>query len=69
MRPCFQQLEMRALSTEAHLQRINQHGHHYRVDLEVVGTAGQREIVRTGWLVAPGSDEARLITLYVLRKR
>jgi len=32
-------------------------------DLEIVGVAGQRASVRTGWLVAPGSDEARLITL------
>lgn len=28
----------------------------------------QQEMVRTGWIVAPGSDVARLVTLYV-RKR
>lgn len=64
----LQQVESRALDTDAHLQRTDQHGQHYRVDLEVTGTEGQQEIVRTGWLVAPGSDEARLVTLYVRRR-
>jgi hypothetical protein len=65
----LQQLETQALDAEASLPHPDQHGQHYRVDLEVTGVAGQREIVRTGWLVAPGSDEARLVTLYVPRKR
>jgi hypothetical protein len=64
----LQQVEARALDTDAHLQRTDQHGQHYRVDLEVTGTEGQQEIVRTGWLVAPESDEARLVTLYVRRR-
>ena len=65
----LQQIETLALDAEAHLQRTDQYGQHFRVDLEVIGTAGQREIVRTGWLVVPGSDEAQLVTSYVLRKR
>ncbi|WP_366930918.1 DUF6883 domain-containing protein [Microcoleus sp. bin38.metabat.b11b12b14.051] len=28
---------------------------------------GQQEIVRTGWIVEPGSNEARLVTLFVRR--
>lgn len=64
----FQQLEGGALEAEAYLQHTDQHGRHYRLDLEVTGTEGQRAIVRTGWLVAPGSDEARLVTLYVQRR-
>lgn len=64
----LQQLETHVLEAEAHLQHTDQHGRHYRVDLEVTGTAGQRGIVRTGWLVVPGSDEARLVTLYVQRR-
>jgi hypothetical protein len=63
-----QLVEFRALDAEASLQRTDQHGQQFRVDLEVTGTEGQQEIVRTGWLVASGSDEARLITLYVLRR-
>jgi filamentous hemagglutinin len=65
----LQQIETCVLDAEAYLQRTDQHGQHYRVDLEIIGTEGQREIVRTGWLVAPGSDEARLVTLYALRRR
>jgi hypothetical protein len=63
-----QQVEFHALDAEASLQRTDQHGRHFRVDLEVTGSEGQQEIVRTGWLVTSGSDEARLITLYVLRR-
>jgi hypothetical protein len=63
-----QQIESRALDADVFLQRTDQHGRHFRVDLEVIGTEGQQEIVRTGWLVAPGGDEARLITLYVRRR-
>jgi len=63
----LQQVESRVLDTDAHLQRTDQHGQHYRVDVEVTGTEGQQEIVQTGWLVARGSDEARLVTLYVRR--
>ena len=64
----LQQLEARVLEATAHLQHTDQHGRHYRVDLEVTGTEGQRGIVQTGWLVAPRSDEARLVTLYVQRR-
>jgi hypothetical protein len=35
------------------------------VDLEITGLWGQRAVVRTGWLVAPDSDQAWLTTLYV----
>ena len=64
----IQQIEALALDGEALLQRTDQYGRHYRVDLEVTGTGGQQAIVRTGWVVTPGSDEAQLVTSYVLRK-
>jgi hypothetical protein len=63
-----QQIEALAPNTEAVLQRTDQYGHHYRVDIEVSGTAGQQALVRTGWTVAPGSDTAHFVTCYVLRK-
>jgi len=44
------------------------HGSHYSVDLEVTGLQGHPAVVRTGWLVTSGSDDAWLTTLYV-RKR
>jgi len=42
-------------------------GQRYTVDLPVTGTEERQGIVRTGWLVSPGADEARLLTLYVRR--
>ncbi len=63
-----QQIETHALQAEAFLQRTDQYGQHYRVDLEVVGAIGQHEIIRTGWVIPPESDTAQLVTAYVLRK-
>lgn len=65
----LRQLETRALSAEAVLHHTDQHGGYYRVDVEVTGPAGQQGIVRTGWLVGPGRQEAVLVTLYVWRPR
>lgn len=64
----LQQIESKALTAEAHLKRTDEHGRHYSVDLEIIGTEGQRAVVRTGWIVAPESGEARLVTLYVRRR-
>lgn len=61
----LEQIETQVLEAEAVAQRTDEYGQHVHVDLEIVGVADQRAVVRTGWLVAPGSDEARLITLYV----
>ncbi|MBW4623623.1 MAG: hypothetical protein KME17_30220 [Cyanosarcina radialis HA8281-LM2] len=59
-----------ALEGEAILQRTDEYGQRYQVDLEVQGSEEeQKEIVRTGWIVAPGSDVARLVTLYVRKKQ
>lgn len=58
-----------ALEAEAIVGRVDEHGQRYQVDLEIVGVAkGQREFVRTGWIVKPDSEVARLVTLYI-RKR
>ncbi len=66
----LQQIADQALDAEAMTTSLDVHGQRYRVDLEIVGVeAGQREMVRTGWIVAPGSDAARLVTLYVLRRQ
>ena len=59
------QIKAQALSAEAIIHSHDAHGQRIRVDLEIEGTAGQRAIVRTGWLIPPGSDEAQLVTLYV----
>jgi hypothetical protein len=37
--------------------------------LEITGIEGQQEIVRTGWVVPPDSNIARLTTLYVRKRK
>lgn len=64
----LEQIKIKVLSSEASLLRTDEYGKHYRVDMEIIGIEGQREIVRTGWAVAPNSQEARLTTLYVRRQ-
>ena len=64
-RALLRQLEHLAPTGEATLWRTDSHGRHYRVDLEIEGPSGERAVVRTGWIVAHGSNEARLTTLYV----
>lgn len=67
--PLLEQISAQALEAEAILGKTDEHGQRYRVDLEIIGTEGQQEIVRTGWIVEPGSDAARLVTLFVGRRR
>jgi filamentous hemagglutinin len=67
--PLLEQISTQALEGEAILGQRDEHGQRYRVDLEIIGTQGQREIVRTGWIVEPDSDAARLVTLYVRRRQ
>lgn len=63
------QIQTQALNAEAIPQREDQHGQRYQIDLEIQGIQPeQRETVRTGWLVLPNSQQARLITAYVKRK-
>ncbi len=65
----LEQISALALEAEAIIGKSDQHGQRYQVDLEIIGVEqGQREIVRTGWIVEPDSGIARLVTLYV-RKR
>ncbi len=62
-------IKTRVIDAEATLQRTDIHGQRYQVDLEIEGIQpGQKEIVRTGWIVEQNKNIARLVTLYV-RKR
>jgi hypothetical protein len=58
------------LDAEAILQRIDIHGQRYQVDLEIIGIQPeQKEIVRTGWIVEQNSNVARLVTLYIRKRK
>lgn len=66
----LQQIEMKVINSEATLQSTDIHGQRYQVDLEIEGVkSGQIETVRTGWIVEPKSDVARLVTLYVRKRK
>ncbi len=66
----LQQIKVKVLDAEANLQKTDVHGQRYQVDLEIEGVeSGQREIVRTGWIVESKNDVARLITLYVRKRK
>ncbi|MEP0878179.1 hypothetical protein NDA00_20430 [Funiculus sociatus GB2-M2] len=67
--PLLEQISAKVLEAEAILGQTDEHGQRYRIDLEIIGTEGQQEIVRTGWIVELGSDAARLVTLFVRRRR
>ena len=61
----LQQIYAQALDAEATPKLLDEHGQRYQVDLETIGTKGQTAIVRTGWIIKPETDFARLVTLYV----
>jgi hypothetical protein len=63
------QIHDRVLDAEAIPKNEDQFGTRYQVDLEIQGVeAQQMEIVRTGWLIPPNSNQARLTTLYIPKR-
>jgi filamentous hemagglutinin len=63
------QIYERVLDAEAIPQNEDRYGIRYQIDLEIQGIdATQIEIVRTGWIIAPGSNQARLTTLYISKR-
>lgn len=63
------QIYIKALEQEVMFHSSDEFGQRYNIDLEVRGIEiGQQETVRIGWIIAPNSDTARLITIYI-RKR
>jgi len=63
------QIESQALDAEAVPGFEDRHGQRFQVDLAIMGIEPcQQEVVRTGWIVGPGEDLARLATLYVRRR-
>ncbi|WP_036478515.1 DUF6883 domain-containing protein [Myxosarcina sp. GI1] len=68
--PLLEQIETKVLNAEASLQRTDVHGRRYQVDLQVNGVKqGQTEVVRTGWIIEPNTNVARLVTLYVRKRK
>jgi len=63
----IEQIEKDVLDAPAAFHGEDEFGHRYTVDITVHGTEGRWAVVRTGWFVSHGTDEARLVTLYVRR--
>ncbi len=67
--PLLDQINDLVLDAEALPQNQDQFGMRYRVDLEIQGIEVQQiEVVRTGWLIPPNSNQARLTTLYITKR-
>jgi hypothetical protein len=64
----LRQIERQVLAAEALFHSEDEFGRRYTVDLVVQGSEGRQAVVRTGWFVPHGADEARLATLYVRRR-
>jgi hypothetical protein len=65
----LEQIQEKALDAEASISKLNEYGQRYQVNLEIIGIEGQRETVKTGWIVRPDSTVAQLTTLYVSRRK
>ena len=66
----LEQIKTVAFESNAILQKNDIHGQRYQVDLEIKGVKlGQQETVRTGWIVEHESKVARLVTLYVRKRK
>lgn len=63
------QIQLTALDAEITISRQDIHGLHLHTDLKVEGIANQTALIRIGWLIATGSRQARLVTLYVRKER
>lgn len=66
----LEQIKTKILDRDVIFQFEDDHGKRYQIDLEIKGIKPeQKEIVRTGWIVEPNTDTARLVTLYVKKKQ
>jgi hypothetical protein len=59
------QIKQRVLETEITFHSEDEFGKRYTAEIEIQGTAGQKEIVKTGWLIEHNFKTAHLTTLYI----
>ncbi len=65
----IEQIEGKVLTALAVELEPNQYGRIFQVDLEILGSLlGQKEKVRTGWIIKPNSNVAQLTTLYIIER-
>jgi len=61
------QIEKHATTEQIVLHSKDEFGYRYNMDIKVNGTEGRQAIVRVGWFIPHGLNEARLATLFVRR--
>jgi hypothetical protein len=61
----IEQIKSQAMQSEATIREGDRYGQRYQVDIEIVGIEQQKAVIRSGWIVKPDTDYARLVTLYV----
>ncbi len=64
----IRQIESRAMQAEVTFHSRDRFGERYAADISIEGTEGRYAVIRTGWIIAPGSRVAHLATLYVRKK-
>ncbi len=62
------QIESQVLDSDAKEGMTDKHGKRYVVDILIKGYSGKEAMIRTCWLVPPGTKEGRLTTLLVRKK-
>ncbi len=66
----LEQIQAKVMEADAAIGYDDDYGQRYNIDILIVGIQPeQKEIVRTGWLVTPGTNIARLITLYIRSRK
>ena len=62
------QLVTKCFNADAKFYREIEQGTLYQVDVLIEGVNDNQAMVRTGWIIRPGTSLARLTTVYVLRR-
>ncbi|MCL2831518.1 MAG: hypothetical protein FWD77_12410, partial [Betaproteobacteria bacterium] len=61
----IEQIQTKLPSSEAIIGKLDQYGQRFTVDIPITGPNGNTAIVRTGWILEPGSNVPRMTTLFV----
>lgn len=61
----MQQIQSKLPTSNAILGTADKYGQRFTVDITITGPNGKTAIVRTGWILEPGSDVPRMTTIFV----
>jgi hypothetical protein len=61
----MEQVQSKLPNSEAVLGVADQYGQRFTVDIPITGVNGNEAVVRTGWILEPGSEIPRMTTIFV----